>query len=379
MAHEIWESDNMFSVREVPWHGLGNILTDYPTIQEAIVASGLSWKVYLTEVLFEPHSDSPRLDALVGSDLRECNDRFVVVREDTQEGLGVVGPQYEPFQNDQMWDFIDTFCKATGSKLETAGSLKGGRRTWVLCKHDNIEYITGDPLEKYFLLMNAFDGTMRIANRFTDVRVVCNNTLNLALGKKAENIAWVKHTRNVKEGMVEAQKMLQYRIKYDEAMKPVMTMLANTRMSDLQALNFLETEIFPPVKMKKDADGIFKAIIDSPSKSKTALRQILENVDAEEEEELSNRSQKNRAENISLVIELIANGKGTDIPGVRNTAYGVFNGITEWSDHVRPYMRKVRGSDYEKAEGRFSQVILGSGNVFKQQAFEKTIKYALAA
>jgi len=123
--HEIETVNNQastFSVREVPWHGLGTILDNPPTIEEAIKLAGLDWTV----------SMQPTYCKVDGNDVKLPN--RAVVRSTDRKVLGVVGPTYEPLQNAAAFQFFQPVIDEGHVTLETAGSLKGGQRVWILAK-----------------------------------------------------------------------------------------------------------------------------------------------------------------------------------------------------------------------------------------------------
>ena len=154
MPAGITSSDSMFSVRETPWHGLGAVLDQPPaTIAEAIGASGLGWRVEKEPIAVD------RGDVATAEDWWEprCEEMpgyYATVRQDTRAVLGIVGERYTIVQNAQAFKFVDQLL---GSSLhfETAGSLNGGRRVWVLATLPDYIGVGGDPVRPYVLLMNS--------------------------------------------------------------------------------------------------------------------------------------------------------------------------------------------------------------------------------
>ncbi len=341
MAHEIMEHDKMMSVREVPWHGIGEILKDYPTITEAITASGLNWDVSIE-----------RMKAIMGNNLIEVPDNFAVIREDTKTVIGVVGNRYEPYQNSEMWGFIDNFQKQSGVKLETAGSLKNGRTTWVLAKNGSTEHIKNDKIDEFFLFRNSFDGSTPISVMFTNIRVVCNNTLTAAI-KGARNIYNVRHTASAADQIKEVQKALALRSKYKSAVDVSFDLLVKYDMNATESENFLKEIIFPEPK------GITQKIIKGEIVNKLG--------------EATQRAHTTRNNNIADIMELIETGAGADIPGVRGTGYGMYNALTEWADHEKS-IRVMHGRN--EAEVRFENVFFGTASKFKAACFNEIMKQA---
>ena len=341
MAHEIQEYDNMFSVRERPWHGLGVILENAPDIDTAIQESGLDWQVEV----WPSYVKSPD-GALI-----EVPERNAVVRTDINKVIGSVGNRYTVYQNDEMWSFIETFQAQTDCQLETAGSLRNGKNTWVLAKNQELEYLAGDPVEEYFLFRNSFDGSSPIMVMFTNIRVVCNNTMQMAI-RGANNIFKVRHTINAQNALDQVQLALGYKEKYQVKMLESMKVMLAKSMTASDTTSFLEETIFPKprqVKQLVGADGTVQ----------TAM-------------EISKRAETMRSNRINVVSELVESGAGTDIPGVKGTAYGLFQALVEYSDHEK----QIKVGERVEEEARFENAFWGSGGNFKTDCFKQVMKMA---
>jgi hypothetical protein len=154
MPSGITSSDSMFAVRQVPWHGLGAVLQQPPaTIAEAIEASGLGWRVEREPIAVD-RGDAATVNDLWAPRCEEIPGYYATVRQDTRAVLGIVGERYRIVQNEEAFQFVDQLL---GSSLhfETAGSLHGGRRVWVLATLPEHIEIGGDPVRRYVLLMNS--------------------------------------------------------------------------------------------------------------------------------------------------------------------------------------------------------------------------------
>lgn len=333
MAHEIMEYDNMISVHEVPWHGLGIVLNDHPSPKEAQKLAGLEWSVRKEPV----HYRMPAVDGM--SRVMQVPGAFAIVRNDNQLPLGVVGQNYEPYQNDQMFDFMEQFIKETGSMIETAGSLRNGKIVWALTSAGETEYLKNDPIKQYFLFKNGFDGSTNIEICFTDVRVVCNNTLTAAL-RGASNIWRIRHTSSLHEQVDAVKETLIQQHKYSAAMSEVMQSLIKKTMTDFE--------------VKKAASEII-------------MRQIKE-VDEllEQGKDLFDIASSSQRKTIDKIMELHESGAGSDIPGVRGSAYGLLNACTEYADHFKT----IRPGARDFAEARFESLMMGSAHDFKTRAFD---------
>ena len=182
MTHGLTDKDTMFSVREMPWHGLGAVLEDHPrSIDEALEKSGLGWGVRTAPVLIERRPAwTDDFGRQRPAELERAEHHKATLRSDTGELLGIVGRDYEPLDNREAFGFLDGLI---GSQLhfETAGSLWGGRRVWVLARLPEWVEVGGDQTGTYVYVANAHDGTMAVTAAVTPVRIVCANTLGYAL------------------------------------------------------------------------------------------------------------------------------------------------------------------------------------------------------
>ena len=191
---------SMFYINEVPWHGLGTRLAQPATAQAAIQAARLDWKVV-------------KLPLFAGSKRIPVPDRFAVVRrtgdliQRTDPVLGVVSNEYTPLQNAQAFQFFDPIVGQEAAIYHTAGALGNGERVWILAKLPGHIRVVGDDItEKYLLLSNSHDGKSSVTIKFTPVRVVCQNTLTLALN---DGSAWrVSHHADIHQKLKQAHQMM---------------------------------------------------------------------------------------------------------------------------------------------------------------------------
>lgn len=188
------EVETMFSVREAPWHGLGTIIKDAPTSEDAIIKAGLDWKVI-------------QKDIYVPDGVKPIEGYKANVRDRDQKVLGVVSNRYRVVQNDEAFAFTEDLLGGGEIFYETAGSLSGGRRVWMLARIPKQYIINGDEITPYLVFTNSHDGSGSIKVAITPVRVVCQNTLNLAL-RNAERSWSTMHTVNIKDRMLEAGRTL---------------------------------------------------------------------------------------------------------------------------------------------------------------------------
>jgi phage/plasmid-like protein (TIGR03299 family) len=233
MAHGITSADSMFSVRRVPWHGLGAVLERRPSsLEEAIALAGLDWQVDQHPVLHET-ADGPVL----------IDDVRANVRRDTGAVLGVVSDDYAVVQNEAALGFLTGLI---GSELhfETAGSLWGGRAVWALAElPDNME-IGGDAVRRFVLVTTRHDGTAAVRARVTPMRVVCQNTLTAALAGAGSDTYRVRHLGDAQLALDEGRRMLGLAARRFEQFAALGDRLAGQRMTERELARMLD-ELYP--------------------------------------------------------------------------------------------------------------------------------------
>lgn len=179
MAHEI---ESVILVGKPAWHRLGTVFDTPPSLDDAIVASGLSWSVGLEPLFTSSGVEVPAR---------------AVVRDRDGQVLGVVGPDYAPVQNANAFAWFRPWVESGEVAVESAGSLRGGRRIWVLCRitrDSTVDVVPGDSIQRYILLSNSHDGTLTVRAGFTNVRVVCANTLAESHDSHNSRLLRVRHT-----------------------------------------------------------------------------------------------------------------------------------------------------------------------------------------
>ena len=160
--------ETMFYTREKPWHGLGTRVETALTSKEALQLAGFDWKVIQKPILTE---DGSLIEGFKAN-----------VRDRDQKVLGVVSNRYKVVQNEEAFAFTDALL-GEGVRYETAGSLAEGKRTWILAMLPHKYIIAGDEITPYLVFMNSHDGSGAIKAAMTPIRVICQNTLNLALAR----------------------------------------------------------------------------------------------------------------------------------------------------------------------------------------------------
>jgi phage/plasmid-like protein (TIGR03299 family) len=316
MAHDLsLRSDGsaeMFSgSNEVPWHRLGTVVEGRLTAKEAIQAAHLNWDVEKQDLQLVTGEKVPHF--------------FATVRKDNKKVLGVVKGNYHVVQNDEAFEFFD---KVVGEKLacyETAGALSEGRRVWIMAKIPGsmfIDTVEGkDEIERNLLLYTTHDGSSAVSMMQVSTRVVCANTLSVALSG-AKNVIKIRHTANYEQKFEEAQKALK---------------IAEAYFNDLNwQLNQLAKEKFNKHQMQEMA---YKLVPD------TGIQRNTRSIAAR-----------------SKLVELFEFGKGNH----GRTAFDALNAVTEFNDHTRT-IRLTGGRS--NADARFDSALFGTGAAMKAQAF----------
>jgi phage/plasmid-like protein (TIGR03299 family) len=328
MAHEVetmmWVDHGEITDR--PWHGLGIRVEGCLSSEEAIIKAGLDWEVEKQPIFL--------------SDGKPVEDNYAIVRVTDKRPLGVVGLRYVPFQNWTAFKFFDEVVGSGEAIYETAGSLRGGRIVWIMSRLPGAIGWSEDPIEKWLILSNAHDGSRKVMVTCSCVRVVCLNTLNAALHQAEVNFE-MRHTREIFENIPDVREALGAVTTYFDRMQKVLELLRDRKMSEQEIKTYVH-HLFPQkIKMGKEDE----------------LVEVLQ-------VEIGPKIQAH----IDKIFELIETGKGTDIAGVKGTAYGVYNAAVEWADFHKPI--KKAGSELE---ARVHSMWFGTAARFKQRAFEQAV------
>ncbi len=324
MAHNLATTNGRTAMAfygETPWHDLGTRLDEPATAAEAISAAGLDYDVELTSIITTDGIPVPQKRA--------------VVRTDSSDVIGVVGNGYVPVQNRECFGFLDAIVAEGGLRYHTAGALGRGERIWLLAKLPEQIRVKNsvDVVDKFLLLSNTHDGTAALRVFFTPIRVVCQNTLNMAEVRGRSDGISILHRGDLVSKIREAQRVLGLAEQfYDDAAAKI-DHLANVYPTSEQLKNFFES-LYP--------DPIL--------------------------------SENRRAKNVrDKLFNLFESGMGQDMPEVKHTAWAAFNAVTEYVDHLRP----SRGRDDRERSGRrLDSAWFGSGAKLKARAWNLALTMA---
>ena len=310
MAHELENSKSMIYVGETPWHGLGIKLDTSPaSTAEAIRLAGLDWQIVL-EQLQTP--DGRKVD------------RNAVIRTKDNKILGTVGMGWEPVQNDKAFSPIDPFLQAGEATIETAGSLKGGRRVWMLAKLNRPDSVivpkADDRVAKYLLAAVGHDGSLAFRLGYTPTRVVCNNTLSVALHEGESTSVKIRHQTNANTAIDALASTVQAIDARFEATAEVFRALAGRTVKSYAQLRSYVDAVFPSTRKEESGADLLGGLLAKPHT--TALPSPFS-------PEGGNRTEETKSKVYEEIARLFEFGKGNDRPGVAGTAWAAYNAVTE--------------------------------------------------
>lgn len=245
--------EDMFSVREAPWHGLGRIINEAPDSKQALIYAGLDWEVNQRPVYHHvPETELIGADKLAGQFgtpqpvFNIIPDFVANVRSSDNSVLGIVTPRYKPVQNHEAFAFTDALIDSGEVRYETAGSLNNGKKVWMLAKMPEMD-VLGDETVPYLVVTNSHDGKGSIIVAITPVRVVCQNTLNLALSS-AERMWSTIHTGDMGMKMDEAKRTLNMANQYIQGLAQEADILAQQALSANRAKEIIGLLLPYPVE-----------------------------------------------------------------------------------------------------------------------------------
>ncbi|WP_353627694.1 DUF932 domain-containing protein [Ralstonia pseudosolanacearum] len=308
---------------ETPWHGLGNQLAANQPLEVWARQAGMDWRIEEAEVRF--------VSGMAGSTLGSIHafpEQKVLYRSDTKAPLSVVSRRFQVVQPAEIIEFYRDLVECSGYELETAGVLKDGKKLWALAKTGQSATLKGrDRVNGYLLLATACDGTLATTAQFTSVRVVCNNTLAIALGDSTGAVK-VPHRSQFDAQAVKRQ--LGIAVSSWDGFMVRMKALSECKVNDTAAEAFFRRVLTYP------ATG---ATTPMPATNDSAVK---------------------------AVQELFAGrGKGADMASAAGTAWGLLNSVTEFVDH----QRRARSDDNRRDSAWF-----GAGATLKQRAWDEALR-----
>lgn len=216
--------ESMFYTRQKPWHGLGTRVEEAPTSADALHLAGLDWQVKQEPIFTDNGNVIPGYKANV--------------RDSDHRVLGVVTDRYKIIQNQEAFAFTDSLL-GEGVRYETAGSLQEGRKVWLLARLPREYIISGERISPYLVFSNTHDGSGAVKVALTPIRVVCNNTLNLALSTASRSWSMI-HTGNINDKIQEAKDTLFMAEEYMDSLGKEFERLRRQKITDAQVKEYIE-------------------------------------------------------------------------------------------------------------------------------------------
>lgn len=277
-------------------------MQDAPDSRTALVLAGLDWKVVQRPVCV---------------DGGEVPGYLANVRATDGRVLGIVSSRYSVVQNHEAFEWTDSLIDTGRVRYETAGSLRGGRVVWLLARLDEHREILGDEIAPYLLFVNAHDGSMAVRVCMTPVRVVCANTLNVALHRADMRMdrSWsAAHLGDLQGKLREAQRTLGLAYSYLDRLGVLAERLADIDVPESRWLKIVE-QLLP---LEEDAGDV-------------------------------------RRRNVAVLREdLMARIQAPDLARFRGTGWAVLNAVADHVAHVRPLVRTPTWR-----ESRFGRIVEG--------------------
>jgi phage/plasmid-like protein (TIGR03299 family) len=326
MAHQInfnkrtglW---SFASHSEKAWHGLGQVVAEAMTSEEAIKQANLDYEVAKTDILFRGNDDS----------VNPIDGIFATYRTDTNDYLGLVKSRYEIVQNRDAFGFFDAIIDSGEAIFETAGALGSGERIFLLAKLPDDFEIGGEKIEKYILLTNSHDGTSSVVAGLTNIRVVCNNTLQAALNG-LENKVSIKHTNGAQDRLKEAYRVMGIASKYSKQVEEIFNQMTDKKMSEGEYREYFTKVLAPEYKAKS----------------------------AEEQAEMSTRL-KNMVE---ATTQFAFTHPTQTTEASNGTLWGAYNAISGYYNYIKPY---------DNQEKKFTSQFFGAANTKMLKSFNEAV------
>lgn len=350
---------SFFSVKEKAWHGLGQIVSEYPSSAEAIKYAGLDYTVEKRPLFTydtENHHADPETDIIIPE--IDVPDYYATVRTDTEQVLGVVGNDYEVIQNTSAFSFFDTIVGGQeGILYETAGALGKGEKIFTTAKLPGYIRVGSDDLiEKYLFLTTSHDGFGSITAAFTPIRIVCNNTLNAALGNMT-NVIKIRHTASAQDKLKEAHKIMGISNSLTTELDGIFNRWSKVRITDQAVLKLVQQAMAP---------------------SKEVLQNVLNGYEDQYSSYFKNLCQD--------ICEYAFSNHTQQTETTRGTLFGAYNAVTGYFQNVKNYQdeeTKVKsilfGNGLTKSQNAFRLCSeferIGTGSLFSANAGTRSIKF----
>ncbi|RKG39962.1 MULTISPECIES: DUF932 domain-containing protein [Acinetobacter] len=347
MAHQI---EQMAYVGQTPWHGLGNQLSPNQPIEVWAKQAGMDWRIESSNVSYMAQNSRGQ------SIIMPYEEQRVLYRSDTHAPLSVVSQRYQEVQPMEILEFYRDLTEQSGFELETAGVLKGGKKFWALARTgQTAELKGGDVSNGYVLLATACDGTLATTAQFTNIRVVCNNTLAIALRGQSSNAGVVKvpHSTKFDADKVKDQLGISVKTWYDHMYE--MKQLSQRKVTQQEAAAYF--------------DAVFNNTSLSIAEQEDSIIQYYRNAAMSHQHnptlKADNKTEPNGRAMSKVMTMFNGHGRGAELSSSKDTAYGLLCSITEFCDHERRAM---------STDHRLDSAWFGAGAAIKQRGLEQALR-----
>ncbi len=347
MAHQI---EQIAYVGETPWHGLGNQLSPHQPIEVWAEQAGMDWRIESSDVSYMAQN------ARGQSIIMPYEEQRVLYRSDTHAPLSVVSQRYQEVQPKQILEFYRDLTEQSGFELETAGVLKGGKKFWALAKTGQTSALKGkDVSNGYILLATACDGTLATTAQFTSIRVVCNNTLAIALKGQNSSAGVVKVPHSTKFDAEKIKQQLGISVRAWEDHMYEMKQLSQRKITQTEAAAYF--------------DAVFNNTSLSVPEQEDGIIQFYRNVAMQAQSnnpatKADNKTEPNGRAMSKVMTMFNGQGRGAELSSAKDTAYGLLCSITEFTDHERRAMSQ---------DHRLDSAWFGAGAGLKQRGLEQAL------
>lgn len=340
MAHQV---EQIAYVGDTPWHGLGNQLTQNQPIEVWAKQAGMDWRIESSDVSYMAKNERGQ------SIIMPFEEQRVLYRSDTHAPLSVVSPRYQEVQPLEILEFYRDLTEQSGFELETAGVLKGGKKFWALARTGQSGMLKGKDISNgYILLANACDGTLATTAQFTSIRVVCNNTLAIALkgANVSAGVVKVPHSTKFDASKVKQQLGISVR-QWDDHIYE-MKQLSQRKVTQQEAAAYF--------------DAVFNNTTLSIPEQEEGIIQFYRNV---AEQANSGKTEPNGRAMTKAMDMFNGQGRGAELSSAKGTAYGLLCAMTEFADHERRAM---------STDHRLDSAWFGAGAALKQRGLEQALR-----
>ncbi|MCO8055811.1 DUF932 domain-containing protein [Acinetobacter towneri] len=341
MAHQL---EQMAYVGDTPWHGLGNQLTQNQPIEIWAQQAGMDWRIESSNVSYMAQNERGQ------SIIMPYEEQRVLYRSDTHAPLSVVSQRYQEVQPMEILEFYRDLTEQSGFELETAGVLKGGKKFWALARTGQSTALKGkDVSNGYILLATACDGTLATTAQFTNIRVVCNNTLAIALSGQSSSAGVIKVPHSTKFDADKVKQQLGISVRaWDEHMYE-MKQLSQRKVTQGEAAAYFDA-VFNNTSM---------SVADQEENIIQFYRNMATPTPVKEKPEPNGRA-------MAKVMDMFnGQGRGAELSSAKDTAYGLLCSITEFADHERRAM---------STDHRLDSAWFGAGAALKQRGLEQALR-----